>query len=319
MALSRFLRFLCTVLALGAATAASAKPLDVSLDDRVDPVPVGEELVYEINVKVSSTVPAPGVVVALQLPPGTTFVSARRQPDYAPIAGQVAGDVVTFDLGDEPPCDKKNLPACADIWALVHVEPSVEPGTVLRSDVTVTSSDPASFPADVHTAYTSAGSLAIRKGRVNFAAVPGRDRIQIEGDVGRAGWESPLLQPPPNFAVFNGVRVRLGEAGGTPVLDVTVPGISFKCTGLASVRCSLADPAAWRPLGLDRLNVLLRFNGVQRNNAYVSVRTHNLDLPDDIGPEMELTLDANGETYTDSAEFLASGNRLIYTHLQSKP
>jgi hypothetical protein len=314
-----FVRILCTAILLATPTAAVARPLDVTIDDRVDPAPVGEEIVYEIDVEVTAATPAPGVVVVLHLPPGTTFLSARRQPDFALIDGDVSGDQVTFDLGDEPPCDKPVLPACAAIWALVRVEPSVDPGTVLAATATISSSDPASFPPDSHTVYTSVGSLAIRKGRVNFAAIEGRDRVQLEADVGRTGWESPLVDPPPTLDLSNGIRVRLGEAGEPPVLDVTVPGTAFKCRGLASVRCTLADPAAWRPLGLDRLTVLLRYDYLQRNNANVLVRTYNLALPSDFGPELSLTLDADGVTYDDTAELVPKGNRLIYTHLQNKP
>src|SRR5690606_24805663 len=109
-----------------------------------------------------------GVVATLELPPGTTFLSARRQPDWEPIDGSVAGNTVSFDLGDVPPCDKKGLPACRDIWARVRVEPEVEPGTIMQASVSVTSTDPATFKPDSHATYTSAGSFAIRKGRVNF-------------------------------------------------------------------------------------------------------------------------------------------------------
>src|SRR5438477_285256 len=112
---------LAAILVFGLATHAAARALDVSLDDRVDPVPVGANIVYEIDLDVTSSGPAPGVVVTLTLPPGTTFVSAVRQPDYAPITGDVAGSEVRFDLGEEPSCNGKDLPACAEIWALVHV------------------------------------------------------------------------------------------------------------------------------------------------------------------------------------------------------
>ncbi|MEW6268734.1 MAG: hypothetical protein AB1689_05480 [Thermodesulfobacteriota bacterium] len=310
---------LCASLLLMASTAAFAGPLKVALDDRVDPVPIGEEMVYEIEVKVTGTETAPGVVATLELPPGTTFVSARRQPDFAPIDGQVSGDEVTFELGDLPPCDKKDLPACRDVWALVRIEPEVDPGTILQGSVTVTSTDPGTFPPDSHTTYTSAGSFAIRKGRVNFAAIEGRDRIQLEGDVGRTGWESPLVSPPPNLDISNGIRVRVGEVGETPVLDVTVPADAFKCNGLASVRCTLRDPREWRPLGLDRLTVLFRFDHLQRNNPNLLVRTHQLTLPSDYGPELEITIDADGETYTDTVLLEQKGNRLTYAKPQNKP
>src|SRR5690242_8591560 len=121
----------CLVLALAAP--AGARSLDVSLDDRVDPVPAGSDLVYDIDLDVTSDVAAPDVLITLTLPTGTSFVSAVRQPDYAPIAGDVVGDEVRFDLGDEPPCNGKNIPACAAIWVLVHVDGGVDDGTVLAA------------------------------------------------------------------------------------------------------------------------------------------------------------------------------------------
>ena len=310
---------LVAALVLALAAPASARSLDVSLDDRVDPVPAGENLVYEIDLDVTAAGPAPGVVLTLHLPPGTTFVSARRQPDYALIAADVDGSDVRFDLGEEPPCNKKDLPACNAIWALVHVGASVDPGTVLAARVDATSTAPGAFPADSHTVYTSVGSLAIRKGRVNFSATPGRDRIQFDADLGRAGWPSPNDPLPPTLDFSNGIRVQLGEAGAAPLVDVTVPGDAFKCTGIASRRCRLVDPKLWRPFGLDRLNLFLPHDFLQRNNASILVQSTNLALPPDIGPEMELTVQANGETYTDSALFVAGGRRLTYTHTQVKP
>jgi uncharacterized repeat protein (TIGR01451 family) len=318
MALLSPVRIALSVLLLAASTA-QARPLDVTLDDRVDPAPIGGELVYEIGVKVIGESAAPDVVVTLHLPPGTSFVSARRQPDYAPIAGQVSGQDVTFDLGDVVPCNKKDLPACRDIWALVHVSNAVDAGTVMQASADVASSAPGAFAPDSHVVYTSAGSLAIRKARVNFASVPGRDRVQFTADVGRNGWPAPTLPPTPTFDVSSGVRVRLGEAGEPPVLDVTVPGDAFRCNGVASRRCRLARPKDWRALGLDRLNVFLPHDFLQRNNASVIVRTAALAVPPDLGPEMQLTLDAAGETYTDTALLKAKGRRLVYTHTQAKP
>jgi hypothetical protein len=307
----------CLVLALAAP--AGARSLDVSLDDRVDPVPAGSDLVYEIDLDVTSDVAAPDVLITLTLPTGTSFVSAVRQPDYAPITGDVVGDEVRFDLGEEPSCNGKNIPACAAIWVLVHVDGGVDDGTVLAATVVATSSDPGTFPTDTHTAYTSVGTLAIRKGRTNFSATPGRDRIQFEADVGRAGWPSPNDPLPPTLDLSGGLRVRMGEAGSAPVVDVTVPADAFTCVGTASMRCRLADPKAWRPLGLDRLNVFIPLDFLQRNNANVLVRSYSLSLPPDIGPNMELRIDAGSETYTDDALHVPSGRRLTYTHTQAKP
>ncbi|MBY0277545.1 hypothetical protein K2Z84_19605 [Candidatus Binatia bacterium] len=317
--MAKLIPALVACLLLGFVHGAAARSLDVSLDDRVDPVPAGADMVYELDLDVTSDVPAPGVVLTLTLPPGTSFVSAVRQPDYAPIAGDVVGNEVRFDLGEEPSCNGKNIPACAAIWALVHVDGGVAPGTVLVATVVATSSDSANFATDTHTAYTSVGTLAIRKGRVNFSAVPGRDRIQLEADVGRAGWASPNDPLPPTLDLSSGIRVRMGEAGAAPVVDVTVPFAAFTCIGSASVRCRLADAKAWRPLGLDRLNVFFPLDFQQRNNASVLVRSYDLSLPDDVGPDMRLTIDAGGATFTDDALHAPAGRRLIYTHTQAKP
>lgn len=303
---------------LASAQIAGAKALDVSIDDRVDPAFAGGDLVYEIDLDVTFATPAPGVVVTLQLPPGTSFVSAVRQPSYAALDGEVVGNEVRFDLGDEPSCNGNLLPACPAIWATVHVDDSVDPGTVLAATALATSTNPQSFPSDAHTVYTSVGTLAIRKGRVNFSAIPGRDRIQFEADVAREGWPSPNDPVPATLDLSDGIRVKMGEAGETPVVDVTVPVSAFTCIGSASVRCRLADPKAWRPLGLDRLNVTFPLDFVQRNNAQVLVRSYTLSLPPDIGPDLELTVEA-GETSTDTALHEVKGRRLVYTHTQIKP
>lgn len=317
--MAKLIPALAACLLLACADGAVARSLDVSLDDRVDPVPAGADLVYELDLDVTADAPAPDVRLTLTLPAGTSFVSAVRQPDYAPIAADVVGSEVRFDLGAEPSCNGKNIPACAAIWARVHVDGSVDPGTVLAATVVATSSDPGSFPTDTHTAYTSVGTLAIRKGRVNFSATPGRDRIQFEADVGRAGWPSPDDPLPPTLDIAGGVRVRMGESGAPPAVDVTVPYEAFTCIGSAAIRCRLASPKAWRPLGLDRLNVFFPLAYQQRNNASVLVRSYDLSLPDDAGPEMTLTIDAGGETYTDEALHTTAGRRLIYTHTQAKP
>lgn len=306
------------VLLLALTGTAQARALDVSLDDRVDPVHPGGRLVYEIDLDVTFAIPAPDVRITLHLPPGTSFVSAVRQPDYAPIPADVDGAEVRFDLGEEPSCNGSNLPACAEIWALVEVDASVDPGTILAATAVATSSS-ASFPTDSHTVYTSVGSLAIRKGRVNFSATPGRDRIQFEADVAREGWASPNHPLPPTLDLSGGIRVQLGEAGEPPVVDVTVPAAAFVCVGTASTRCRLAQPKLWRPFGLDRLNVFLPLPFAQRNNATVLVRSYNLALPPDIGPDMELTIVAAGETHSDTALHAAKGRRLVYTKIQSKP
>src|SRR5205085_65167 len=124
---------------------------------------------------------------------------------------------------------------------------------------------------------------------------------------------------PPTLDFSDGIRVRLGEEGSAPVMDVTVPGSALKCSGAASVTCRLADPKLWRPFGLDRLNISLPYKLVQRNNAGVLVQTAYLTLPADLGPVLELTIDAAGETYTDTAVLVGKRGHFTYTHTQAKP
>ena len=309
------------VAAIGALpTAAGASRLfDVDLDDRVDPVPPGAELVYEIEVENSFLLPAPDTVVSQTLPPGTTFVAAYRQPDWAEIPGEILPGEVRFHLGDEPSCGNVGLPPCRDIWSVLRVDEDVEPGTVLMSRVEVTSSNPEAYPPHVDSIYTSVGTAAIRTGRVTFARTAGRDRVSVEADLGRAGLPNPLLPAPPTIDPTTGVRVVVRDAGGFTALDLTLPGDAFKCSGTVARRCRLVDPRAWRPSGLDRLNFFLPMVFQQRNNAQVLLRTAALTLPDDFGPTVEITIESDGATFVDEAEFVPGPNRLAYRHRQTEP
>lgn len=299
--------------------AAAQRVFDVDLDDRNDPVRPGEDVVYEIDVENSRTFSAPDVVVTDFLPPGTSYIAAYRAPDYAEIPAWIFSDRVEWHLGALESCGHIDLPPCRDIWAVIRVGAGVDPGTVLHNLVTMTSSDAVNFPAHQDQTYTSVGSAAIRKARISLPIVPGRDRVSAEADLGRDGRRTPFDPATPTIDPTEGVRVILSEPGGATALDITVPGSAFRCIGTASVRCRLADPKAWRPLGLDRLNIFLPLIHLQRNNAQVIVRSGQLSLPDSLGPVLELTIESGGETYTDVATLEPGANRLVYAHKQSEP
>jgi hypothetical protein len=231
----------------------------------------------------------------------------------------VFSDRVEWHIGTLESCGHIDLPPCRDIWAVFRVENGVDSGTVLHNQVTMTSSDAVNFPAHQDQTYTSVGSAALRKARVTFPILPGRDRVSVEADLARNGRRTPFDPATPTIDPTEGIRIILSEPGGATALDVTVPGSAFRCIGNASVRCRLADPRVWRPLGLDRLNVFLPLIHLQRANAQVIVRTGKLSLPDNFGPVLELTVESGGETYTDEALLVAGANRLSYTHKQSDP
>jgi uncharacterized repeat protein (TIGR01451 family) len=297
----------------------AARGFDIDLDDRVDPVRPGEEIVYEIGIENSFETPAPDTIVTDFLPPGTTYVAAYRQPDYAEIPAEVDSGVVRWHLGDEPSCGNVGLPPCRDIWAVLRVDDDVAPGTVLMNHVEMTSSDPVNYPTHQDTTYTSVGSAAIRNAKVTFPRTPGRDRITVRADLARSGLQTPSSPPPPTLDPSAGVHIMLREPGQAPVLDIDVPGSALRCSGTVARHCQLDDPSLYRPLGLDRLTIFLPFLLQQRNNAQVLVRTASLTLPDDFGPDLELTIDSGGVTYVDDATLRAAPNRLTYLHTQAEP
>ena len=302
-----------------AAESFAARGFDIDLDDRVDPVRPGEEIVYEIGIENSFESPAPDTIVTDFLPPGTTYVAAYRQPDYALVPAEVDSGVVRWHLGDEPSCGNLGLPPCRDIWAVVRVDSDTAPGTVLMNHVQLTSSDPTNYPTHMDIAYTSVGSAAIRNAKVSFPRTPGRDRITIRADLARSGLATPTSPPTATIDPLAGVRIVLGEPGQVPVLDLTVPGSALRCSGTVARHCQLDDPRLYRPLGLDRLTIFLPFLLQQRNNAQVMVRTAALSLADDFGPDLELTIESAGVAYVDQATPHVVVNRLTYRHTQAEP
>jgi hypothetical protein len=293
----------------------------LKLDDRVDPVAPGDEMVFEVDVKIRGTATATGVLVELQVDPGLSFVEARSGPAWDPVPAEVLGNGVRLDLGDEPPCGDKDLPDCSEVWAVFTVDAGAEPGTVFATTATMTSSDPVEFPPDAADLYTSVGTLALRSGRVVVDAA----RVQMRMHVGRSGMHSPFDASPPNIDLTAGLRLRFGEAGETPILDVFLPADAFRCVGRGDVRlperCFPDDPAPWRALGIRSLKVFKNGDFAQRINAVVRLSLDDLLLPAGFGPEIALVLDANGVTYEDVATFEErdGGRVLVYAHDQLEP
>ena len=314
---------LVAALALGAACApAHAVPrgFDIDLDDRNDPVRPGDLAVFELAIENSLLATAPGVVVTDLLPPGTSFVEARRAPDWSLVPATVFPDRVELALGDLPSCGAIDLPACRDVWVTLRVDAGVAPGTVLENRVVMTSTDPVGFRTHQSRIFTSVGPAAIRTARVLLPpTATGRDTVAVEADLARDGRTSPSAPAPATLEPLDGLRVVLREPGGTVALDVALPGSAFKCRGTSSRRCRLSDPAAWRSSGLERLDVFLPDVSNQRNGAGVLVRTTRTSLPDDFGPELELLVESNGGSWSDVATLKAGSGRLSYAHKQSDP
>src|SRR4030095_1201710 len=248
----------------------------------------------------------------------------RRAPTWEVIPAVVQGQSVRFDLGDEDPCNDKNLPECREIWAVYQVNPGAAPGSVLETSVSITSSDP-QFSPDSGFIFTSVGSLAIRNGRIPLDA----GVVRLRAHVGRTAMHSPFDPSPPTIALTQGPRIRLraagGGAGGGPLSAVPLPAEALECNGRPAprlpARCKLVDVDAWKPFGLLRLNIYKNGDFAQNNNALVRLTLDDLPMETGFGPDLELTLDANGVTYTDDATFEAvkRGTLLVYAHSRFDP
>lgn len=292
-------------------------PLDVDLGDRSDPVRPGEDIVYELEVENFTDANAPDVVVTDHLPPGTTYVIAHREPDWAVVPAIVDGDEVRFELGDVAPCDQADTPRCRDLWVVLRVDPSVPNGTLIENRVSVESSDPA-LPPNEATTVTMASSAAIRSVKLNVGR-PGRDKAKINVDLARSGLYTPLDPPTPSVDLTQGISVQVGAPGEPPVFEIDLPAGEMKCSSdenpLRWVRCKLRDKKLWKPLGLKKLDVILPgYLSAQRSNAQVRMKLFGMDVPSDTGPEFEVVITAGGETFTHEVvlEPNKKGNRLLY-------
>jgi hypothetical protein len=319
------LLFLTTVAWLAPLAAPSfafaARNFDLKLDDRVDPVAPGDEMVFEVDVKIRGGATAPGVSIELLVAPELEFVEARSGPLWEPVPAEIVGAAVRLDLGDEPPCGDKDLPVCSEVWAVFAVDPGAAPGTVFATTAAMTSTDPDEFPTDSGVVYTSVGSLALRSGRVVVDA----GRVQLKAHVGRSGMHTPFDPSPPNIDLTAGLQIRMGEAGEPPVLDVFLPADALRCVGRGDVRlperCFPDDPEPWRALGIRSLKIFKNGDFAQRINAVVRLTLDDVVLPPGFGPELELVLEANGVTYEDVATFEErdGGRVLVYSHTQLEP
>lgn len=317
----------CLALAAGPAGAGPTDqeyPLDVDLGDRVDPVRPGGEIVYELEVENFTEAVAPGVVVTDHLPPGTTYVVAHREPDWAAVPATVDGDEVRFDLGDVPPCDQEGTPRCRDLWVVLRIDPGVAEGTLLTNRVTVGSSD-ASLPPNEATTVTLAGSAALRLVKLKVGR-PGRDRAQVHADLERNGLRTPLDPPTQTIDPSQGVSLRIGVPGEPPLFAVDVPPGEIECSDSSNprrrVRCKLRDKRLWKPLGLKKLDVILPgYLAFQRNNAHLRLKLAGLDLPATTGLDFELVVEAAGATYTHTVSLSPnrSGRALEYRQGQGGP
>lgn len=301
-------------------------PLDVDLDDRVDPVRPGEEIVFEVEVENFTSTVAPGVVVTIEPPAGTSFVVAHREPDWHEVAAQQVGGRIEMALGGVEPCDRPGVSRCRDLWVTLRVDAGVPPGTVLETRAAVTSSDPGTYPPNETSVFTSVGSAAVRRAKI-FAGRPGRDRAIVQLDLARSGLRTPLDPPPPMVDVSQGVRVVFGEPGKAPLLDVSASADKIRRTNPANdparaKTCGLRDLRTFRQLGLARLQIIQRpYLAVQRNNAQVRLQLSSLDVPVDTGHELEVTLEAAGEVYTDRFVTVDGprGRFRQYDHHQGEP
>jgi len=292
-------------------------PLDVDLADRVDPVRPGEDLVYELEVENFTLVPASDVVVIDHLPPGTSFVVAHRQPDYAEVPAIVIGDQVRFELGSVAPCDQIATPRCRDLWVVLRVDPSVPEGTVVVNRVSISSSTPG-LPANEADIVTTVSSAAIRSVKLNVGR-PGRDRVQLRADFARSGLHTPLDPPTPTIDVTGGWTLRIGVPLETPLFEVTIPAGEMECSGVANpvkpIRCKLRDKKLWKPLGIVKLDFFLPgYLHAQRNNADVSLKLAGLTIPPSTGPDFELEIQAGGEEYRHVVPLAANANGTVLSY-----
>jgi uncharacterized repeat protein (TIGR01451 family) len=298
-------------------------PLDVDLADRVDPVRPGDDVVYELEVENFTLADAPGVVVIDHLPPGTSYLVAHREPDWAVVPAIVDGDEVRFELGSVAPCDQLGTPRCRDLWVVLRVDPGVAPGTAIVNRVSISSSNPA-LPPNEADIVTTVSSAALRSVKLNVGR-PGRDRAQVRADLARNGLPTPLDPPTPTIDVSAGLALRIGVPGETPLFEVSIPAGEMTCTGpenpLKRVRCKPRDKSLWKPLGIARLELFLPgYLHAQRNNAQLALKLGGLDIPSATGPDFELVLEANGETYAHTVTLAPnkSGSTLSYTKGQGE-
>jgi uncharacterized repeat protein (TIGR01451 family) len=288
-------------------------PLDVDLADRVDPVPPGGNVVYEVELENFTEAIAPDVVLTDFMPPGTSFVSAYRQFDWAAVPAELEPGIVRLLVGAVEPCDLPETARCRDVWLALRVDPSVAPGTVLENRVRIESSDP-SHPPNEADIFTTVGTAAIQKALV-LVGVPGRDSFSLRVALGRSGLQRGNDPPTPTLDPSAGFSLRIGAAGSPPIVEVAIPASELDCTSshgnpFRHVRCKLARRGAFAAYGLDTLRLdLPPYVTAQRNNAKLRLAGKRLAIDPSLGPELEVTVESPGGTSFDSATLTGDRRR----------
>ena len=307
------------LLSLGFTSSALAakKHFQLEFSDRVDPSAPGEQIVFEATIRVSGD-PAPDVRLSVFLPPDTTFVEARQQPDFSLVPATLEPGVAHLDFAELAPCGKKKLAACTELWLTIAVDPAATPDVVAETVAELSSSDAEMFPTTTQTVYTSIGSLAIRQAKASLGAE--RTRVQFDADVGRSGWGNLLAPPPPNIDLEAGVHISIGEPGQTPVFEADLGPDDLRCSGTSRIRCRPEDKRFWKGEGLSKLSITLQHEFFPRNNARVGVKTTFGPVPADFGPLIEVSVEAGGITYTDTALLEAKNPTVLrYKHGREDP
>ena len=151
--------------------------------------PAGQDVVYELDLDVTSDVPRRTSCSRSRCRLNELRVrrSSARLLHRSPATSSVTRCASTSAM--RPSCNGRTSPACAAIWALVRRRIECAGNGAGRDRRRDVEQPPARSPTDTpHTRYTLVGSLAIRKGRVNFSAAPGRDRIQFRPTSDASGW-----------------------------------------------------------------------------------------------------------------------------------
>ncbi|MBV1852869.1 DUF11 domain-containing protein [Catellatospora tritici] len=194
--------------------------LSVTKDDDPDPVLAGDQLVYTITASNAGPSTAQQVKLEDTLPPDTEFVSGVDAEDNS---------VCVFQGPDQVVCQLGDLASGASktVTITVAVDPSVEDGTTLTNEVTVSSTTPdsntdnntASTDTDVETSadlWIEAAGLA--PGEQVARVKPDEHQqiaflVTVHNDKGCAG-DSPTAVPD--------TRGNCGEGGPSDAQNVTV-------------------------------------------------------------------------------------------------
>jgi len=292
-------------------------PLDVDLADRVDPVPPGGEIVYEVELENFTDLAAPGVVVTDFLPPGTTFVSAYRQPAWNEVASEVEPGLVRLLVGSVEPCDIADTARCRDIWLTLRVDESVSLGAAVENRVRIESSDPLHYPTNETSKRTTVATAKIDTARL-LVGEPGRDGFSLLVDVGRSGLRRAIDPPTLTIDPSGGLFLRVSAPGTPPLLEVDIPPSDLVCTDphgnpARPIRCKLASRKAYAAIGLASLVLdLPSYIAAQRSNARLRLTGRRITIDPAIDPSIEVEIEAGGSSYSAEAPLSGTGRRRTY-------